>query len=110
MMASERERFANEQRRNIILSVTLMDGSVKELITDSATTISECCTAIAENIGLKETFGFSLYIVFLDKNSDNDIPFTGLCHLHNDAPRQPMTDDPLPFLKRAPKRIPLVLY
>ncbi len=44
-----------------------MDGNTKTLLADSATTAKELCTQLAERIGLKESFGFSLYIALFDK-------------------------------------------
>uniref|UniRef100_A0A0M3HMH3 FERM domain-containing protein n=1 Tax=Ascaris lumbricoides TaxID=6252 RepID=A0A0M3HMH3_ASCLU len=44
-----------------------MDGTVKTLNADSATTAKEFCDALADRIGLKERFGFSLYIALFDK-------------------------------------------
>ncbi|VDM86041.1 unnamed protein product, partial [Strongylus vulgaris] len=46
-----------------------MDGSVKTLAADSATTAGELCTQLAQKVGLKEKFGFSLYIALFDKVS-----------------------------------------
>ncbi|PIO53290.1 hypothetical protein TELCIR_25382, partial [Teladorsagia circumcincta] len=46
-----------------------MDGSVKTMSADSATTAAEVCSALAEKIGLRERFGFSLYIALFDKVS-----------------------------------------
>lgn len=50
-----------------MLPVTFMDGTTKTLMTDSATTAKELCNALADKIGLKDRFGFSLYIALFDK-------------------------------------------
>lgn len=50
-----------------MLPVTFMDGSTKTLLTDSATTAAELCNALADKIGLRDSFGFSLYIALFDK-------------------------------------------
>ncbi|KAG7250030.1 hypothetical protein CRUP_034152, partial [Coryphaenoides rupestris] len=49
--------------------VTFMDGTTKTLLTDSATTASELCNALADKINLSDRFGFSLYIALFDKVS-----------------------------------------
>lgn len=50
-----------------MLPITFMDGSTKALLADSATTAKELCTQLAQRIGMKDSFGFSLYIALFDK-------------------------------------------
>lgn len=44
-----------------------MDGNTKTLLADSATTAKELCDVLAEKTGLKDMFGFSLFISLYDK-------------------------------------------
>lgn len=50
-----------------MLPVTFMDGTTKTLLTDSATTAKELCSALSDKVNLRDRFGFSLYIALFDK-------------------------------------------
>ncbi|XP_059488702.1 myosin-VIIa-like isoform X2 [Neocloeon triangulifer] len=63
------ELQATKSKEPIILTVTFMDGSQITLRTDSATTASELVDSVANKIGLKDRFGFSLFIALFDKVS-----------------------------------------
>ncbi|KAH0623879.1 hypothetical protein JD844_007064 [Phrynosoma platyrhinos] len=54
-------------KKPIILSVTLMNGSSITVSADSASTAKEICQLVADKMKLKDTFGFSLYIALYDK-------------------------------------------
>ncbi|XP_077205445.1 unconventional myosin-VIIb isoform X2 [Paroedura picta] len=56
-----------KNKKSIMLSVTLMNGSSITVSVDSASTAKEICQAIADKMKLKDTFGFSLYIALYDK-------------------------------------------
>ncbi|XP_011484715.1 unconventional myosin-VIIa [Oryzias latipes] len=61
------ELQASVKKELINVSVTLTDGRIISMEIDSASTSAEVCQSLAEEIGLKDTFGFSLYISFFDK-------------------------------------------
>uniref|UniRef100_A0A3Q1HJF5 Myosin VIIBb n=1 Tax=Anabas testudineus TaxID=64144 RepID=A0A3Q1HJF5_ANATE len=61
------ELQAAKSKEPIPASVTLMDGRTVQVELESASTSAEVCQAVAAKIGLKDTYGFSLYISFHDK-------------------------------------------
>ena len=63
------ELQATKSKEPIQVPVTFMDGSIRTLLADSASTAKELCAQLAEKVGLKDQFGFSLYIALYDKVS-----------------------------------------
>nr|XP_022919052.1 myosin-VIIa-like [Onthophagus taurus] len=70
------ELHSTKNKDPIILEITFMDRKSMTVEVDSATTSEEICKQIASNLGIKDTFGFSLFITLYDKvmslGSEND--------------------------------------
>uniref|UniRef100_UPI00398F769D unconventional myosin-VIIa-like n=1 Tax=Pristiophorus japonicus TaxID=55135 RepID=UPI00398F769D len=60
------ELEATKSRQPIKVTVTLMSGLSLSISIDSATTANEICKSLASKIGLKDTFGFSIYIALYE--------------------------------------------
>lgn len=61
------ELQTTKSKTPISLSVTFMDNSSRAIEADSASTAEEICHQIAENVGIVDTFGFSIFINLFDK-------------------------------------------
>ncbi|XP_041849279.1 unconventional myosin-VIIa-like [Melanotaenia boesemani] len=61
------ELQAANTKKPIDVSVTLMDDKTISLQLDSASTSAEVCQTVADKIGLKDIYGFSLYVNIFDK-------------------------------------------
>lgn len=70
---------AIKSKKPIVIDVTFMDGTVKKLSADSATTAEELCNQLYKNIKLKDYFGFSLFIALFDKVNVLKIICSALC-------------------------------
>ena len=58
---------ATKSKKPIVIDVTFMDGTVKKLNADSATTAEELVHQLCDNIKLNDRFGFTLFIALFDK-------------------------------------------
>lgn len=61
------QQQAIKAKKNMIVSVAVMDGRTVNLPVDSASTSKEVCQILANKIKLKDTFGFSLYVALYEK-------------------------------------------
>ena len=63
---------ATKYREPAMLQITFIDGNTETLLADSANTARELCQQLSNKIGLKDQFGFSLYIAMFDKVDVSD--------------------------------------
>lgn len=61
------ELQATKSKQPIILTVTFMNGEAKTVEADSASTAEEIVNILSGSIGLKDSFGFSLFVTLYDK-------------------------------------------
>uniref|UniRef100_A0A4W3IKE1 Myosin VIIBb n=1 Tax=Callorhinchus milii TaxID=7868 RepID=A0A4W3IKE1_CALMI len=61
------ELEATKSKKPIMPPVRLMNGLRHTVPIDSATTANEMCKYLSEKIGLKDSFGFSIYVSLYDK-------------------------------------------
>ncbi|XP_051155446.1 myosin-VIIa-like [Leptopilina boulardi] len=61
------ELQATKNKTPILLTVMFMDGNSRNVEADSASTAQEIVSSLANNISLKDTFGFSLFVTLYDK-------------------------------------------
>ena len=66
---SRQELQSTKSKQAITLQVTFMDGTGRSMLADSASTAREMCSQLSKAIGLKDQFGFSLFIAIYDKVS-----------------------------------------
>ncbi|PVD34762.1 hypothetical protein C0Q70_06039 [Pomacea canaliculata] len=92
---------ATRLAKPIMLSVVSMDGEVKDLQGDCATTASELCQQIADRISLKDRFGFSLYVAVFDKvaslGSGRDHVMDAVSQCEQHAKEQGVHEDKVPW-------------
>lgn len=70
------EMQASKNKEHIVIEITLMNKTTNTFEIDSATTAEEVCSQIAKTLGLKDKYGFSIYIAIyntvMSLGSDGD--------------------------------------
>lgn len=61
------ELQATKSKKPITVCVTMMDASSMNVDIDSSSTAEEMCQKLANGIGLKDDFGFSIFVMLQDK-------------------------------------------
>ena len=98
------ELQVSKYMKHLTLPVILMDHSIKKLAADSATTSKELVNDICDKIGLKDRFGFSIFIALYNKvsslGSGNEHVLDAICQCEQYAKE----------LKASEKNAPWRLY
>ncbi|CAK6952096.1 unconventional myosin-VIIb-like [Scomber scombrus] len=91
-LPSWKEIQVAKTKEPIDVSLTLMDDRTITLPLDSASTSAEVCQAVADNINLRDTYGFSLYISLYEKmwslGSDEKHVFDAVSQCEQEMRRQ----------------------
>ena len=58
---------ATEAKQFVVLPVSFANGHVESIEVDAATTSTEMCSKLANKIGLKDLFGFSIFVSIFHK-------------------------------------------
>lgn len=61
------ELHATRNKTPISLSITLMDGSVRQIEVDSSSTAHEVVQQISTDVGITDPFGFAVFVQLYEK-------------------------------------------
>ena len=56
-----------KKKKYVMLPVAMADKTIQELESDAATTAYEMSDSLANKVGLKDQFGFSIFMCIFDK-------------------------------------------
>ena len=81
-----RSSQATKMKRYVLLPVSFADHRVESIEADPASTAAEIVTLLSNKIGLKDEFGFSIFISIYDKVR-SWVCCDGLAYVTFDVPR-----------------------